>query len=398
MPASPPQRFYVRGGVTRSDVTRGDVTRGDARIPSGGFSPSVPHMNDGAVGERAGGVADGTGGVGGTGVGVGAGGSVVGLVGGTSGGSVVGSAAGPVDGLTGGADLRNAAVFVSASGGVGVSVFAALCALTIVRGGASCALADMDLQAGGMDVVLGLESEPGLRWGGINAPLGRIEPSSLRNELPKWEGMPVLAADSWSASLPDWWEVHAAVRALSQISDVLVLDAGHAQRWRELRPAMVVLVVELSVLGLARARAELLRLVEGDAGGMAVVSGGVSGTPAGGMVPGGMADDAIVLVGSPPLWSSKTGMVDIGEAEDYLGRELMGVLARDAALGRSVLAGTGVMTVPRRLRATVDAVCERIERECRPLKRRTVGDGDGANDGAAGSGGGSPFGRLRRRR
>ncbi|PLS31792.1 cobyric acid synthase [Bifidobacterium margollesii] len=353
----------------------------------------MPHANAGSVGARTG----VTGGVGGVGVGVG--GPSGGMVGGSAAGAVGGSTDG--SGSTGGSDLRNAAVFVSASGGVGVSVFAALCARTIVRGGTSCALADMDLPAGGMDVVLGLESEPGLRWGGINAPLGRIEPSSLRNELPKWDGMPVLAADSWSASLPDWWEVHAAVRALSQISDVLVLDAGHAQRWRELRPAVVVLVVELSVLGLARARAELLRLVEGDVGGTAGMVGGVPGTVGGGVgvnLAGGMADGAIVVVGAPPPWSSKMGTVDIGEAEDYLGREMVGMLARDAALGRSVLAGTGVTTVPRRLRTTVDVVCERIERECRPLKRRTVGGNEGVNDGVAASGGRSPFGGLRGRR
>ncbi|PJM75813.1 AAA family ATPase [Bifidobacterium simiarum] len=268
-------------------------------------------------------------------------------------------------------DLPGTVMFLSASGGVGVSVFAAMCAWQCARSGLSCALADLDLQAGGIDVTLGMEAEPGLRWGDINAPLGRMEPDALRHELPKWEGIPVLAADSWAASTPDWWEVQAALRALDEAHDVTVLDAGHSRQRRELRPALAVLVTELSVLGLARTKAEL-----------AMLSGG-----------------PVALVGVAPSWTSKTGTVDPDEAQDYLGRELMGVMPKDSSLGRSVLEGTGIPAIPRRSRKLVEAVCERIERECCSLTE-TGGRpaGSASPGGSSGSSGGSRFGVLRGRR
>ena len=36
----------------------------------------------------------------------------------------------------------------------------------------------------------------------------------------------VLPYDPWSARQPDWWEVQAAIRALAETNDVVIVDAG----------------------------------------------------------------------------------------------------------------------------------------------------------------------------
>ncbi|NEG97071.1 hypothetical protein GFD17_09960 [Bifidobacterium sp. SMB2] len=266
------------------------------------------------------------------------------------------------------ANARGGAVlFFSPTGGAGVSVLAAMCSWSLTQRDRSCALVDLDLAAGGLDVLLGQEAEEGLRWSGISAPLGRIEPEALINELPKWDDVVVLAADPWNGGEPDWWEVEAALSALAENRDVLVFDAGHAVAWKDMPVAVRVMLVELSVLGLARARG-MLRWLHG--GGADAVDG--VAVDSGGGILHGDADaegTTTILVGIRPPVSSRAGAVSKREAEDYLKTSMIGVMKRDAALGKSILSGFGIARIPRKYRKLMNELCDRIEEACRHDRR-----------------------------
>lgn len=282
-------------------------------------------------------------------------------------------------------------MFLSSSGGVGSTVLTALCAWHLTMRNRTCALVDADFTAGGMDVTLGIETEPGMRWSSVSAPLGRIEPRSLMHELPEWEETVVLAADPWNDGAPDWWEVDAAMRALSEACELVLVDGGHADSEHTLRmqARVRVVVVELSVLGLARARGLLMRLKEsqgggGRHGGGRHGGGGGSGGARGGSAgarqgarsrsggrhggPGGivsLASTTTLLVGIKPAAAPRSGVVTLDEAEGYLGSPLVAIFTHDRSISRSVLSGTGIPAVPRRYRRSLNTLCDRLEMECR---------------------------------
>jgi MinD-like ATPase involved in chromosome partitioning or flagellar assembly len=77
------------------------------------------------------------------------------------------------------------------SGGVGASSFAAALALAA----APSLLVDADPLGGGLDVLLGLEAEPGPRWSALAATRGRVSADALRDALPGFDGVAVLAHD-----------------------------------------------------------------------------------------------------------------------------------------------------------------------------------------------------------
>lgn len=73
---------------------------------------------------------------------------------------------------------------VGGRGGAGASVFAAAIGLTALRRGEGALLIDCDPLGGGLDMVLGAESEEGLRWPEVRLRSGRVAVSSLRSALP----------------------------------------------------------------------------------------------------------------------------------------------------------------------------------------------------------------------
>src|SRR6185312_17116098 len=80
---------------------------------------------------------------------------------------------------------------IGGNGGVGASTFAAVLAWAAVSG----VLVDLDPVGGGVDVLLGIERAPGARWSGLRLDGGRLAPEVLTAGLPRWAGVPVLAAD-----------------------------------------------------------------------------------------------------------------------------------------------------------------------------------------------------------
>jgi secretion/DNA translocation related CpaE-like protein len=86
--------------------------------------------------------------------------------------------------LAGGSGDGHTIAVVSACGGAGASVFAAALAATAQRSGRGVVLADCDQWGSGLDVLLGIEAEGGIRWDELVAPSGRLPPDALHRALP----------------------------------------------------------------------------------------------------------------------------------------------------------------------------------------------------------------------
>ena len=86
----------------------------------------------------------------------------------------------------------------------------------------------------------------------------KTEGAALNGELPQWERVGVLASQPWNGSDPEPWTVSAVLEALAQANDVVVVDIGAPSALHSLpmlRQCRQVVLAELTVLGLARARA-----------------------------------------------------------------------------------------------------------------------------------------------
>lgn len=125
---------------------------------------------------------------------------------------------------------------VGARGGAGASSLAAVLARACADAGLSVGLVDLDLDRGGLDVLVGMEHEPGLRWADLGRAAGGYAPADLSAGLPVWRGVRILSADLRSVGQPPLDEVLAA---LADAHDVVVLDLprsavrpdGAAARW-----------------------------------------------------------------------------------------------------------------------------------------------------------------------
>ncbi|PFG39240.1 secretion/DNA translocation related CpaE-like protein [Georgenia soli] len=113
---------------------------------------------------------------------------------------------------------------VGAHGGAGASALAAVLARACVAAGAATALVDLDPAGGGLDVLLGLEFDPGRRWADVLEERGALLPERLALALPTWHLVRVLSGDRRGGAGADDLVVRSAVRALGQGHDVVVLD------------------------------------------------------------------------------------------------------------------------------------------------------------------------------
>ncbi|OLL75282.1 Septum site-determining protein MinD, possible CpaE [Pseudonocardia sp. Ae168_Ps1] len=74
---------------------------------------------------------------------------------------------------------------VGGSGGAGASVLATAVAVTAARTGAAALLVDCDPLGGGLDLLVGLEQEAGLRWPELAVGDGRVRAAALHAALPR---------------------------------------------------------------------------------------------------------------------------------------------------------------------------------------------------------------------
>ncbi|CAM4016547.1 septum site-determining protein Ssd [Kibdelosporangium persicum] len=205
---------------------------------------------------------------------------------------------------------------VGGRGGAGASVFAAAVARAATRSGHRAMLVDCDPLAGGLDLVLGAESQDGLRWPQMNVK-GRVAFSSLRDALPGSEGLKVVSgARKGFAPEPD--AVTAVIEAGRRGGDIVVCDlprdlsatAGAALDLADL--TIMVVPAELRACASASLVAERLK----DRGVVARVL--VRGPAPGGLT----ADDVAEAVGLPLLsWMPhQRGLAAALERGEFSGR------------------------------------------------------------------------------
>lgn len=144
-----------------------------------------------------------------------------------------------------------------AGGGLGASTTAAGLAWRAHRRQTPTLLMDLDPYGGGLDLVLGVESEPGWRWPQLAEVSGGV--SDLAERLPRCEGLPVLSGSRERPARPPTavavGEVLASARAEHALVVVdlgrgLDVDADAAVRHRA---AAVLLLVRDDVRGVAAA-------------------------------------------------------------------------------------------------------------------------------------------------
>jgi secretion/DNA translocation related CpaE-like protein len=112
---------------------------------------------------------------------------------------------------------------VGASGGVGASVLAVAVAVRARRAGVDVVLVDADPWGGGLDVTVGAEQEPGIRWAELAGLVGHADGRALLARLPSGDGVPVLSFDRVEAHPAG--DVAAAVLAgLAGVCELVVVD------------------------------------------------------------------------------------------------------------------------------------------------------------------------------
>jgi secretion/DNA translocation related CpaE-like protein len=185
-------------------------------------------------------------------------------------------------------------------GGAGASVFTAAVGYAALRRGRRTLLVDCDPMAGGLDLVLGAESESGLRWPELRLSGGRVAASSLHSALPGRERgqvrLTVLSCDRAGVDL-DPQAVATVVSSARRSGELVVCDLPRhlTEPSRAVldRADLTVVVVPAEVRACAGARRLVSKLVEEGRAAQVLVRG-----PA----PGGLrAEDVAKAVGLPLL-------------------------------------------------------------------------------------------------
>ena len=290
-------------------------------------------------------------------------------------------------------------LFSSSSGGCGTTATAAMFAYHLTQEGQRVVLLDLDLSRGGMDILLGLEQDEGLRWSGIDAPLGMIDGPALIREMLQWDGCPVLSADTWCATPHQWWEISAVISAVCTQADSVICDcstntaiirglqaycdgtgtsSSQAQDWlhiweavRNRKNVSVVFLAELTVLGLIRAKTAVDRFsahtyaLQPDIIG---VSPGIGKTARRGMFSAGRT-------------SGVRGAVSVEQASSLLRSDVLGPLHRIRTVDISIREGRGIEDIPRAYRPIFEALSRKTLQHWYP-DTGSRGDSDGHTDGS----------------
>ncbi|HEY5857879.1 MAG TPA: septum site-determining protein Ssd [Aldersonia sp.] len=229
--------------------------------------------------------------------------------------AAVAPAPGPV------ADAGAVLVVVGGRGGAGASTFAAALAATATADSrdVDCLLVDGDPDGGGLDVLLGIESVPGMRWPGLVADDGRVSARALHDALPRFDDrVAVLACGRGStAADPGESAVQAVLDAGRGSGDLIVCDAGRG-RGSAADPMLasadlVALVVPAELRAVAAAETVLERLRG---------HGARCGVVVRGPAPGGLRGPDVADALNLPLLAQMRPEYRIGEVLDRGGFRL----------------------------------------------------------------------------
>ncbi|MBA2558694.1 MAG: septum site-determining protein [Propionibacteriales bacterium] len=113
---------------------------------------------------------------------------------------------------------------IGARGGAGASTLAAALGLTASRRGNTALLVDLDGLGGGIELVVGCESVPGLRWPDVAATKGRVSAAALRSALPSDDGLAVLSWGRADDPELDSATLRSVLSSGQRGSDLVILD------------------------------------------------------------------------------------------------------------------------------------------------------------------------------
>lgn len=112
---------------------------------------------------------------------------------------------------------------IGASGGLGASSLS--CAMSFAAANRfKTALVDLCPESGGIDLLLGLENDAGLRWEDLTQVSGFI--STLEDQLPQLCGVTVLSTGRKTGEVPNQSAIQSCISALQRSHDLLILDLG----------------------------------------------------------------------------------------------------------------------------------------------------------------------------
>ncbi|MGY4709778.1 septum site-determining protein Ssd [Mycolicibacterium sp. CBM1] len=139
-------------------------------------------------------------------------------------------------------------------GGGGASTFA----VALAQAATAALLVDLDPWSGGIDLVAGSESEPGLRWPDLNLQGGRLAWTAVRDALPNRHGVSVLSGARHCHEL-DGAAVEAVLDAGRRGGVVVICDLPRRTTAAAAaaldRADLVVLITTCDVRGVAAAAA-----------------------------------------------------------------------------------------------------------------------------------------------
>jgi secretion/DNA translocation related CpaE-like protein len=123
-------------------------------------------------------------------------------------------------------DRTTAAVIgvVGAAGGVGASTVAAGLASVFAGGSLRSLLVDADPLGGGIELVMGCEQTPGLRWADVQIEGGRVAARSLLAALPSADGVSVLSVSTAAAAEIDAHALRAMIDGGRRACQLVVVD------------------------------------------------------------------------------------------------------------------------------------------------------------------------------
>jgi secretion/DNA translocation related CpaE-like protein len=218
---------------------------------------------------------------------------------------------------------------VGGAGGTGASTLAVLLARRRAARG-RVVLVDLDGGACGLEVLLGIESRPGVRWADLATVHGSLAPHDLVDVLPRWEGVEVLSTDRRTPG------VAGATR--ETVLDAVVAGTG-------------TVVLDLSARSLVREDG-LADLVGGSDAAVLVTSQDVRGVAAGLAVRPALPTTAGLVL------RRRRGRVAPVEAAHALVLPLLGLIPGDRSLAGATERGLGPHPWPwgrlRRVVAHVD--------------------------------------------
>lgn len=236
-------------------------------------------------------------------------------------------------------------VLSSASGGIGLSTLSALLSWELAANSNSCALVDADFSAGGLDVLLGIENETGLRIEQIHAPLGYVDGKALTHQLPSWNRVSVLAYNAWEGNPPQPWEFWAIVKALLEVNSAVIVDCGRGEefiQFCELEQAIHIVAVDLSVLGLARAKTRI-KEIRASCAEFEIVP-------------------HILAVGITSIGGAGSNRtVDISDARAYLQADVLGPLQHTKKIRSDIVLGLGIRSTDKDTKHVMREITRYIE-------------------------------------